>query len=143
MGPRVGPDRLLYERRVIAPYTGAIGWRSLFNIAWCVSGWVLVVSLELAGKIPLWLGMFLAAVFLQACYMPMHESVHKTLSGGRRSLVWIDRTVGALAGWLLCESFKAHRITHLKHHTHTNDEADPDVLNSKGSPVSNLSLIHI
>ena len=120
MGPRVGPDRLLYERRVIAPYTGAIGWRSLFNIAWCVSGWVLVVSLELAGKIPLWLGMFLAAVFLQACYMPMHESVHKTLSGGRRSLVWVDRTVGALAGWLLCESFKAHRITHLKHHTHTN-----------------------
>ena len=141
MGPRVGPDRLLYERRVIAPYTGAIGWRSLFNIAWCVSGWVLVVSLELAGKIPLWLGMFLAALFLQACYMPMHESVHKTLSGGRRSLVWIDRTVGALAGWLLCESFKAHRITHLKHHIHTNDEADPDVLNSKGSPRQILGRV--
>ena len=42
MGPRVGPDRLLYERRVIAPYTGAIGWRSLFNIAWCVSGLSLI-----------------------------------------------------------------------------------------------------
>jgi len=77
VGPRVGPDRLLYERGVIALYTGAIGWRSLFNIAWCVSGWVLVISLELTGKIPLWLGMILAAVFLQACYMPMHESVQR------------------------------------------------------------------
>ena len=141
MGPRVGTDRLLYERHVVAPYTGAFGWRSLFNIAWCVSGWVLIVCLELAGKLPLWLAMFLAAVFLQACYMPMHESVHKTLSGGRRSLAWVDRTVGALAGWLLCASFQAHRITPLKHHTHTNAATAPDFLTSTGSPSQILGRV--
>ena len=39
MGPRVGPDRLLYERGVIAPYTGAIGWRSLVSASvWGTEG---------------------------------------------------------------------------------------------------------
>ncbi|HIF67099.1 MAG TPA: hypothetical protein EYQ34_10965 [Acidimicrobiia bacterium] len=132
--PRTGTDRLLYERSAIEPYVGSIGWRSLFNITWCVLGWGLIVVLRAAELIPLWAAIPLAVLFLQACYMPMHESVHKTLSAGRPALRWVDRSVGALAGWLLCESFIAHRITHLKHHTHTNDETDPDLLNSKGSP---------
>ncbi|MEE3140397.1 MAG: fatty acid desaturase [Actinomycetota bacterium] len=134
MGPRTGTDRLMYERSIVEPHVGSIGWRSLFNITWCVLGWVSIVALRTAEMIPLWAAVLLAALFLQACYMPMHESVHKTLSAGRPALRWVDRSVGALAGWLLCESFSAHSITHLKHHTHTNDETDPDVLNSKGSP---------
>jgi len=132
--PRTGTERLLYERSVVEPYVGSIGWRSLFNITWCALGWVLVVVLRAGEFIPLWAAMLLSVFFLQACYMPMHESIHNTLSAGRQSLKWVDRSVGALAGWLLCESFSAHRITHLKHHTHTNGETDPDLLNSKGSP---------
>ncbi|MED5552250.1 MAG: fatty acid desaturase, partial [Actinomycetota bacterium] len=117
MGPRTGTDRLMYERSIVEPHVGSIGWRSLFNITWCVLGWVSIVALRTAEMIPLWAAVLLAALFLQACYMPMHESVHKTLSAGRPALRWVDRSVGALAGWLLCESFSAHSITHLKHHT--------------------------
>lgn len=134
MTARTGLDRLTYEKEAVAPFVGAIGWRSMFNATWSVGGWVATVWLYLADSIPLWAAMLLAGFFIQACYMPVHEAVHKTLSGGRAQLSWIDRGVGAICGWLMLISFEDHRITHLIHHTHANDEFDPDVLNSKGSP---------
>lgn len=129
-----GLDRLNYEKEAAAPFVGAIGWRSGFNALWSVGGWAATVAFYLTGALPLWVAMLLAAFFIQACYMPVHESVHKTLSGGRSELAWLDRTVGTMCGWVMLLSYEDHRITHLIHHTHANDELDPDVLNSKGSP---------
>lgn len=129
-----GLDRLTYEKDAVAPFIGDIGWRSLFNAVWSVGGWIATVALYLNGSIPLWASMLLAGFFIQACYMPVHEAVHKTLSAGRPQLAWLDRAVGTVCGWLMLLSFEDHRITHLIHHTHANDEFDPDVLNSKGSP---------
>ncbi len=134
MTARSGLDRLTYEKEAVAPFVGAIGWRSVFNATWSVGGWVATVWLYLADSIPLWAAMLLAGFFIQACYMPVHEAVHKTLSGGRPQLAWLDRSVGTVCGWVMLLSFEDHRITHLIHHTHANDEFDPDVLNSKGSP---------
>lgn len=134
MTARAGLDRLTYEKETVAPYVGAVGWRSVFNAAWSLGGWVATVWLYLADSIPLWAAMLLAGFFIQACYMPVHEAVHKTLSGGRPQLAWLDRAIGTICGWLMLLSFEDHRITHLIHHTHANDDADPDVLNSKGSP---------
>lgn len=134
MAVRSGLVRLTYEKEAVAPFVGAIGWRSLFNAVWSVGGWVATVGFYLNGSLPLWAAMLLAGFFIQACYMPVHEAVHKTLSGGRPQLAWLDRSVGTICGWLMLLSFEDHRITHLIHHTHANDEHDPDVLNSKGSP---------
>lgn len=129
-----GIERLTYEKQTVAPHVGAIGWRSVFNFTWAVGGWVATVAAYVAGAAPLWLAFVLATLFLQALYMPVHEAVHKTLSGGRPSLAWLDRGVGSVAAWLMGVSFRDHVITHLIHHTHANDENDPDVLNSKGTP---------
>jgi len=129
-----GIGRLKYEKDAVAPYVGAIGWRSIFNLAWVIVGWVGAIALYLTDRLPLWAGLLLATLFLQAAYMPVHEAVHKTLSGGRPSLAWLDRLVGSVAAWIMLVSFRDHVITHLIHHTHANDERDPDVLNSKGSP---------
>lgn len=128
-----GIERLTYEKETVAPYVGDIGWRSMFNFAWVVVGFIATVTLYLTGRLPLWAAFLLSTLFLQAAYMPVHEAVHKTLSGGRRSLEWVDTVVGTVAAWLMLVSFQDHVITHLIHHTHANDEKDPDVLNSKGS----------
>jgi len=133
--PLVGVERLHYERSVVTPYTTAFGWRSLFNAAWPMVGWVSVVAAYRADKIPLLAGIVLAAVFLQAFYMPVHEAVHRTISAGRQNLVWIDRAVGSVCAFMLSTSFVEHRHTHLLHHTHANEDADPDFLNAKGSPL--------
>ncbi|MAK24555.1 MAG: hypothetical protein CL414_04970 [Acidimicrobiaceae bacterium] len=131
-----GAERLQFERDKIAPYVGSIGTRSMFNFLWYVCGWGVTAFLVTADVLSMWFGFPLAVFFLQAGYMPMHEAVHNTLSAGRPRLKWIDRCVGSITGWLLCESFVAHRITHLKHHTHANEEgADPDLLNAKGTPL--------
>jgi len=130
-----GAERLQYERDRIEPYVGAIGWRSIFNFLWHLGGWSATAVLVMTDVLSIWLGIPLAVFFLQAGYMPMHEAVHNTLSAGRPKLKWIDRCVGSITGWILCESFTTHRITHLKHHTHANQEADPDLLNAKGTPT--------
>ncbi len=129
-----GIDRLNYEKETVSPYVGDIGWRSVFNAAWVLVGFSGTVGLYLAERLPLWAAALLSLLFLQAAYMPVHEAVHKTLSGGRPNLAWLDRVVGSVCGWLMLVSFRDHVITHLIHHTHANDERDPDVLNSKGSP---------
>ncbi|MBM36932.1 MAG: hypothetical protein CL460_07165 [Acidimicrobiaceae bacterium] len=130
-----GTERLQFERDAIAPYVGKLGIRSIFNFLWYFFGWGLTAYLVATDVLSIWLGVPLAVFFLQAGYMPMHEAVHNTLSAGRPRLRWIDRGVGSITGWLLCESFAAHRITHLKHHTHANEQdADPDLLNAKGTP---------
>ncbi|MDP6284353.1 MAG: fatty acid desaturase [Acidimicrobiales bacterium] len=130
-----GAERLQYERERIEPYVGAIGWRSIFNFLWFFGGWCATAALVMTDVLSIWIGIPLAVFFLQAGYMPMHEAVHNTLSAGRPKLKWIDRAVGSVTGWLLCESFVTHRITHLKHHTHANEDTDPDLLNSKGTPI--------
>ena len=129
-----GLERLTYEKETVAPYVGHIGWRSVFNFIWVVLGWTGTVALYLNGNLRLLAAMPLAIFFLQAAYMPVHEAVHKTLSGGRSSISWLDQAVGSIAGWMMLVSFRDHTITHLIHHTHANGEKDPDVLNSKGTP---------
>ncbi len=130
-----GIDRLNYEKEAVAPYVGGIGWRTVFNAIWPIAGWIATIAAYQTGRIPLWGAFILSMVLLQALYMPVHESVHKTVSGGRSSLAWADKLIGSVAGWLMLVSFRDHTITHLIHHTHANDEYDPDVLNSKGRPI--------
>ena len=130
-----GIERLTFEKAAVDPFIGKLGIRSIFNFLWAVGGWVTTVVLTLNGTVPLLAGIGLSVVFIQACYMPMHESVHHTPSGGRKSLAWVDRLIGEATGLILCESFRGHVITHLLHHTHANGERDPDVLNSAGTPI--------
>mgnify|MGYP001415931875 CR=1 FL=1 len=130
-----GIERLSYEKAAVDPFIGKFGVRSMLNFIWAVGGWITTVIFTLNGTLPLLVGMVLCVFCIQACYMPMHESVHHTPSGGRKSFAWVDRCIGEIAGLVLCESFKGHVTTHLLHHTHANSARDPDVLNSAGTPV--------
>ena len=130
-----GVERLNYEKEITAPFLGKFGYRTIFNFLWASAGFVTVIFLTHSGGLPLWLGLLLNVLFIQAFYMPMHECVHHTPSGGKPSLAWMDNLIGLSSGFVLCESFTGHVTTHLLHHTHANGEEDPDVLNSEGTPL--------
>lgn len=102
-------DRLAYERKVVEPFVGSFGWRTLFNALWPAAGWVTTVVLYTNDTVPLIAAIVLCAIFIQALYMPVHESVHRTISAGRSRYVWLDRAVGSFAAWVLCTSFVEHR----------------------------------
>lgn len=132
--PLSGVERLTYERSTVEPFTSSFGWRTVFNAVWPLVGWVATVALVVTDRLPLAVGVVIAAIMLQAFYMPVHESVHRTISAGRNQWAWIDRVIGSFCAWMLHTSFVEHRHVHLLHHTHTNDQGDPDVLSAKGSP---------
>jgi len=132
--PLHGVERLDYERSIVTPHTTRFGWRTIFNAIWPLTAWAAVVYLTSTGSLPLLAGIALAAVALQALYMPVHEAVHRTISAGRPNLVWVDRLIGSVGAFMLATSFVDHRHTHFLHHAHANEDSDPDLLNSAGGP---------
>ena len=54
-------------------------------------------------------------------YLPSHEGQHGNLSGRQERWKWIDPFVGQISLLGLKQSHEALRVTHMKHHAHTND----------------------
>ena len=75
-------DRLAFERKLVEPFVGGFGWRTLFNAVWPVAGWAATLTLYTSGTLPMIAAFALSAVFIQALYMPVHESIHRTISAG-------------------------------------------------------------
>ncbi len=97
-----GIDRLTYEKETTSAFVGKFGLRTLFNLIWATGGFVGAIILTENGTLPLLAGMVLCALFIQAFYMPMHESVHQTPSGGNPKLSWLDNLIGQLSGFFFC-----------------------------------------
>ena len=115
------------ERKVARTFMGRIEWEmiviGLGQFTLWIATWVLVI----VGTIPLYAG-FLIALFT-ACnaYLPSHAGQHGHLSGGKKSLQWLDYWVGQISVIPLAQSHEILKATHLKHHAHTNDpDNDPD-----------------
>lgn len=68
--------------------------------------------------------MLAQGVVLVFLFAPLHESVHYTAFASRG----LNRTVAAIAGWLLLLPSRWFRFYHLSHHRHTQDPAlDPEL----------------
>ena len=60
-------------------------------------------------------------------YMPLHEATHNNIQGRRWSLRWLNDWVGRVSSIPLGFSYRAHQISHMRHHAFTNDpDRDPD-----------------
>jgi beta-carotene hydroxylase len=119
-------EQMRRERRVAAPYRGDFAWRVVFEFTRDFGAWLAVIALALAGALPLWLACLVGGWIAYLHYMTLHEATHGNISGhsGRR---WVDDVIGSLSALPLWFSYRAHRVSHMKHHAHTNDPArDPD-----------------
>ncbi|GAB0119354.1 fatty acid desaturase [Acidisoma sp. 7E03] len=81
--------------------------------------------LLLRGSWAVWPAMALLGLFEIALFTPLHETTHRTPF---RSL-WLNRTVGWVAGFVLILPPEGFRLFHMAHHRHTQDPAqDPELI---------------
>jgi len=74
----------------------------------------------ITGALPAWLAIALLVFVHYAAYTPLHEAVHRNVSGGRRGRGWLDEMAGVVCGTILGSSFTFHRAEHFAHHRRTN-----------------------
>ena len=115
------------EREVAREFMGRIQWQAiLIGLGQCLV-WFINWGLVLGGALPLWLGFLIATLCTCLAYLPSHEGQHGNLSGRNKRWLWLDGFVGHISVIPLANSHEVLRVTHMKHHAHTNDpELDVD-----------------
>ena len=128
------------ERKLAASFMGRIQWEAIAIglgqcTLWFANGWFV-----LSGTYSLWVGFPIAVLCCAVAYLPSHEGQHGNISGGQKQWKWLDRVVGEISLIPLAYSHEILRVTHMKHHAHTNDpERDIDI-NSTGPHWWNAAI---
>jgi len=118
------------EKEIARKYIGGVPWAM---VIWCFGNlaiWISLFPLVIFGMIPLWLGFCIACVNVAISYLPSHEAQHSNIAKPGHSLRWLNELVGRVSTIPIVLPYGVLRITHMKHHAHTNDpELDPDYQN--------------
>lgn len=126
-GDDAAREQMRFERAAAAKHSGRVEWRLVAEAEWGVGGWALVIALALGGVVPYWLAMLVNGVLVYSLYMPLHEATHNNIQGRTWKLRWLNDWVGRVSSIPIGFSFRAHQISHMRHHAFTNDPArDPD-----------------
>lgn len=118
------------EKEIARKYIGGVPWGMVFwwftNLTIWFSLWPLVIF----GVIPLWVGFLIACVNVSISYLPSHEAQHSNFAKVGHPLRWLNELIGSTSTIPLVFPYRVLRLTHMKHHAHTNDpEMDPDYQN--------------
>lgn len=128
---RVDAEQRRREREVAARHSGRVEWRIVFEAVWGVGGWAAMIALALAGMVPYWVAMLVNGTLVYCLYMPLHEGTHNNIQGRDWSYRWLNDWVGRICSIPVGFSFRAHQISHMRHHAFANDpERDPDFYTS-------------
>lgn len=120
-------EKMSYELSLAAPYRNALAWRVVIECVWGIGLWVLVAYLAMNGLVPYWLACLANGWIAYLMYMPLHEAAHDNVRGQFKEYQWLNDLVGHVSSIPLWFSFRAHRLSHKKHHAHTNEpKQDPD-----------------
>lgn len=90
------------------------------------------VASAMLGYMPYWAAALVNTAVIYSIYTVMHEAVHYNISSRRHGLRWVDAVLGQASGFLLWQFVDHHRAQHMVHHTHANEDDDPDI-NARGS----------
>ncbi|MES2343787.1 MAG: fatty acid desaturase [Pseudomonadota bacterium] len=116
-------DEMTIARRHMTGFPVVMAAWGLGNLAVWLSLWPLV----LLGHLPLWAGFLVATFNVMACYHPSHEAQHSNYAQPGQPLRWLNELIGYVSTIPMGLPFKIARITHLDHHTYTNNPLrDPD-----------------
>ncbi len=113
------------ERSVWKAHSGGAGLPTVALSFVAFAGQGVVLFAHATGRIGDGGACALAALLAYVAFTPMHEASHGNVGGARR---WLGTLVGWLGGLQLAAPYPAFRLLHLRHHSHTNDDArDPDM----------------
>ena len=115
------------EAEIGRRHTPEFGGRTLALEAVLFAIFIGATALTLAGVIPMWAGALANTVFLYSLYTVVHEAIHSNISSRVKHLRWIDTVAGMIACIPLWLHYHQHKRQHMAHHTHTNEETDPDI----------------
>lgn len=112
---------------------GQVAWGTAAFATLVVTGILGMTVAAAFGLLSWWLAIPLLSYAYFAAYTPLHEAVHRNLSGGHDGKVWLDEVAGVLCGTITGVSFTLHRAEHFAHHRRTNKAGeDPDKVFGNG-----------
>lgn len=124
-------DLLREERSIAMAYHGSpYMWVYPVLTTLCFAAWLSLFPLAIMGVISGW-GLAAACAFSTFCcaygFIPSHEAMHSNIYPKGGKLHWINEWTGFIATIPIAMGFGIARLTHMEHHSHTNDpELDPD-----------------
>lgn len=108
-------------------YNGEFAWPTVIIGAVSTLSYFAVPFAVHAGIISFPVALALMSLLVYLAYTPMHESVHRAVSGSHHEFMPINEWIGRLTALVLAVPMIAHRHEHLAHHRYANDpERDPD-----------------
>lgn len=113
--------------QVAKRHMGLFAWPTILLALAATAGYAATIYAALTQDLSLWIALPIVSLLVYALYTPLHEAVHKNISGGQPGREWMDRLVGIMAGTFLGVPYTMHRAAHFMHHSKTNSpELDPD-----------------
>ncbi len=107
-------------------YSGKVAWPTIILFVGLFLGYIALWYFYENGLSGVWTSC-LGAVLAYGMFTIGHEASHSNISGGTKSFLVLEQTLGWISSLFLLFPFSAFRIIHLRHHAHTNDpEKDPD-----------------
>jgi beta-carotene hydroxylase len=114
-------------------YSGGIAWLTLLLGTAAPLAFAGLIWLTVSGNFSYWLAVPVLSYLIYMLYTPLHEAVHRNISGQQPGLGWLDDLVGTLVSVPLGISYTMHRAAHFAHHSKTNDpDLDPDMVFGSG-----------
>ncbi|MEM9201823.1 MAG: fatty acid desaturase [Actinomycetota bacterium] len=139
-----GPDlSVKAERAVARQFMGRVQWQMiLIGVGQSVT-WMAVFVLVITDRLSMGIGFAVALLCCCLAYLPSHEGQHGNLSGRRKKWRWIDPVVGQISLIPLKQSHQVLKVTHMKHHAHTNNpELDVDHHCMEGGILNAAISVH-
>ncbi|MGY3442813.1 fatty acid desaturase [Bradyrhizobium sp. USDA 4473] len=116
------------EREIARDLTPAIAVPTLILALVLPVLFVAYASLGFLWIVPLWSAVPVLSLLSYAHYTLVHESIHGNLVPGYPRFRWLDEVVGWVGALGMSMAWPFLKRTHIKHHSHTNSHADPDIL---------------
>jgi beta-carotene hydroxylase len=123
-------DLFREERAIARQFHGGRMWPYPVLTVACFGIWASLFPLAIMGQLGPW-GLAAGCLFATFCcaygFIPSHEAMHSNIVAPGRRHYWANELTGFLATIPIALGFGVARLTHMEHHSHTNDpELDPD-----------------
>lgn len=106
---------------------GGLAWPTIALSTSGIAAFALIISLTIAGVLPVWLAAVVNLPVYFVLYTGLHETSHRNYHGRNKSMRWVNHAFGLVIGWIMFYPYSMHDYIHLTHHANTNDlKKDPD-----------------